>query len=651
VIYFRNVSLSFLDKQLFNEMNWTIHPKSRIGLVGDNGTGKTTLFRTILEQVHLDSGLIDIPDRKQKKIGYLPQDLVELDPLGLIDYLRKKSGIAELENSIRALEQQISTIKPNTHEYSELTRHYADKTAEFSARDGYAFEARAKQILKGFGFRESDFIKTCDLFSGGWKMRILLTSILLARPDIMLLDEPTNHLDTESMEWLESYIKDYPGTILVVSHDHFFLDKIATQIAELANRQIHIYKGNYSYYLAEKDRRLEALKKEMELQRAEIKKIEAFVDRFRYKASKATQVQSRIKMLEKFKDIKLAGSGRSVVMNFPEGKKSVKEVVKVSNLGHAYGDLTVFSGLNFSLFRGDKVAFVGVNGSGKSTLSRILSLSEQPATGSVTYGDGVNMAFFSQESSQNLNYANTIWEEVNTVPTSADDQVKRNLLGAFLFSGDDIFKSVGVLSGGEKSRLALLKIMLLDTNFLILDEPTNHLDIKTKDIFQNALIHYSGTVAIVSHDRYFLDHLVNKVFELKDGAMTDYPGNYSYFIEKRSQLAAVASQNSNGLQKALDKAQSPKDKKRIEAEERNRLSKIRSALKKELSATEEKIAKLEARKTANEQALCDPQTHRDPIKIKELNIDLKAVENELAQSYSLWTDLSCKLEEDDFVSG
>ncbi len=650
MIYFRNVSLSFLDKQLFDQINWTIHPKSRIGLVGDNGTGKTTLFRTILEQVHLDSGFIDIPDRKQKKIGYLPQDLVELEALGLIDYLRRKSGIAELEDSIRALEQQISIIKPNTHEYSELTRHYADKTAEFAVRDGYAFEARAKQILKGFGFREDDFVKTCDLFSGGWKMRILLTSILLARPDIMLLDEPTNHLDTESMEWLESYLKDYPGTILVVSHDHFFLDKIATQIAELANRQIHIYKGNYSYYLAEKDRRLEALKKEMELQRAEIKKIEAFVDRFRYKASKATQVQSRIKMLEKFKDIKLAGSGRSVVMNFPEGKKSVKEVVKVSNLGHAYGDLTVFSGLNFSLFRGDKVAFVGVNGSGKSTLSRILSLSEQPAAGSVTYGDGVNMAFFSQESSQNLNYANTIWEEVNTVPTSADDQVKRNLLGAFLFSGDDIFKSVGVLSGGEKSRLALLKIMLLDTNFLILDEPTNHLDIKTKDIFQNALIHYSGTVAIVSHDRYFLDHLVNKVFELKDGAMTDYPGNYSYFIEKRSQLAAVASQNSNGLQKALDKAQSPKDKKRIEAEERNRLSKIRSALKKELSATEEKIAKLEARKTANEQALCDPQTHRDAVKIRELQIDLKTVENELEQSYHIWTELSCKLEEDTSIS-
>ena len=646
MIYFRNVSLSFLDRQLFDDINWTIHLKGRIGLVGDNGTGKTTLFRAILDQVHLDSGFIDIPDRKQKKIGYLPQDLVELEATGLIDYLRKKSGIEELENTIRGLEHQISQAKPNTHEYSELTRHYADATAEFSARDGYAFEARAKQILKGFGFRENDFVKTCDLFSGGWKMRILLTSILLAKPDIMLLDEPTNHLDTESMEWLESYLKDYPGTILVISHDHFFLDKIATQIAELANRHIHVYKGNYTYYLAEKGRRREALLKEMELQKAQIKKIEEFVERFRYKASKAAQVQSRVKMLEKFKDIKLDGSARSIAMRFPEGKKSVKEVVRVSCLGHTYGDLTVFSGLNFSLFRGDKVAFVGVNGSGKSTLSRLLSLSEAPTGGVVKYGDGVNMAFFSQESSQNLNYSNTIWEEVNAVPSSADDQVRRNLLGAFLFSGDDIYKSVGILSGGEKSRLALLKIMLLDTNFLILDEPTNHLDIKTKDIFQNALIHYSGTVAIVSHDRYFLDHLVNKVFELKDGKIFDYPGNYSYFIEKRSQMTADVSQKDIREGKLADKTLTLKDKKRIEAEERNRLSKIKSAVKKELAAVEEKIAKLEARKADNEQSLCDPQTHRDAAKIKELQIDLKACENDLEQAYHLWTELSCKLEEE-----
>jgi ATP-binding cassette, subfamily F, member 3 len=651
VIYFRNVNLSFLDKKLFDNINWTIHPKSRIGLVGDNGTGKTTLFRAILEQVHLDSGTIDIPNRKQKTIGYLPQDLVELESIALIDFLKKKSGIAALEESIKDLEHQISQAGQNTPQYKKLSREYSDALAHFSAMDGYAFEARAKQVLKGFGFKESYFTQSCDLFSGGWKMRILLTSILLAKPDIMLLDEPTNHLDTESMEWLESYLKNYTGTIITVSHDHFFLDKIALQIAELSSCTIHIYKGNYSYYLTEKDRRHAALKKEMELQKAQIKKIEEFVERFRYKATKASQVQSRIKMLEKFSAVKLEAKSKSVTMKFPEGKKSAKEVVKAIDLGHNYGSLKVFGNLNFTLFRGDKVAFVGVNGSGKSTLSRLLSLSEQPSHGSVKYGDGVNMAFFSQESSQNLNYEKTIWEEINSVPTHASDQEKRNLLGTFLFSGDDIHKPISVLSGGEKSRLALLNIMLLDTNFLILDEPTNHLDVKTKDIFQNALINYHGTVAIVSHDRYFLDHLVNKVFELKDGSINDYHGNYSYFIEKRGQTDLPQKENiKTSEQNTKENVFKTKEQKKQEAEERNKLAKIKNACKKELTAVEQKIEILEAKKTQHETALCDPQTHKDSVKIKTINIELKNITAELENSYNVWTELHSKLEQLDVTN-
>jgi ATP-binding cassette subfamily F protein 3 len=645
LIYFRNVSLSFLDKKLFDNINWTIHPKSRIGLVGDNGTGKTTLFRAILAQVHLDSGIIDIPNRKQKTIGYLPQDLVELESINLIEFLKKKSGIAALEESIKDLEQQISQAKQNTHEYSKLTRAYADSSAHYNSRDGYAFEARAKQVLKGFGFRESDFAKNCELFSGGWKMRILLTSILLAQPQIMLLDEPTNHLDTESMEWLESYLKNYPGTIIVVSHDRFFLDKIATQIAELSSCRIHIYKGNYSYYLNEKERRHAALQKELELQKAQIKKIEEFVERFRYKATKASQVQSRIKMLEKFETVTLEPKEKNVTMKFPEGKKSAKEVVKAINLCHNYDDLNVFSGLNFTLYRGDKVAFVGVNGSGKSTLSRLLSLAEQPASGEIKYGDNVNTAFYSQESSENLNYKKTIWEEVNTVATKANDQERRNLLGAFLFSGDDIYKPVSILSGGEKSRLSLLKIMLLDTNFLILDEPTNHLDSKTKDIFQEALINYHGTIAIVSHDRYFLDRLVNKIFELKDGSINGYFGNYSYFIEKRSPTTIELKNDSPLKIAGKEQAFKNKEKKRLEAQERNKLFKIKSFWKKELASTEEKIQSLEARKAEHEYVLCDPQTHKNSSKIKKLNIELKDITSELEHCYIIWTELSYKLEQ------
>ncbi len=645
MIYLRNVSLSFLDKKLFENINWTIHPKSRIGLIGDNGTGKTTLLRAILDQVHLDTGIIDIPNRKNKTIGYLPQDLVELEAVNLIDYLKNKSGMAELEKSIRDLEGQISETRPPSVEYNRLARAYADATANFSARDGYAFEANAKQVLKGFGFKEEDFTKNCALFSGGWKMRILLASILLARPEIMLLDEPTNHLDTESMEWLESYLKDYSGTIIVISHDRFFLDKIVSQTAELAFCKINIFKGNYSFYLKQKEKRLAALKKEQELQKAQIKKIETFIERFRYKATKASQVQSRVKLLEKFAAVRVDAGSKSVAMTFPEGKKSVREVVKVAGLSHNYGSNQVFSDVNFTLFRGDKVAFVGLNGSGKSTLSRLLSRTEEPADGFVHYGDNVNMAFFSQESSQNLNYDRTIWEEVSLVPSSADDQQRRNLLGSFLFSGDDIYKTVSVLSGGEKSRLALLKLMLLDTNFLILDEPTNHLDLRTKDIFQEALINYSGTVAIVSHDRYFLDLLVNKIFELKDGKIQEYHGNYSYFIEKRTELTGEPTKAGKSNSQAGERPGKSKEAKRLAAEERNKLARIRNVCKKELASVEEKIAVLEKEKSAGEAALCNPQVHKDSAKVIALHRDLKKITAELEHSYSRWTELSLQLDE------
>lgn len=668
MIYLKNISLSFADRRIFDNITWMIPEKGRVGLVGDNGTGKTTLFKAILGLVDLDQGNIEIPNRKNRMIGYLPQDLVELEPFPLIDYLRKKSGIADLEKTLKNYESRISRCDPDSAEYHDILKVYEANAARFHAIEGYRFDAKAKQILNGFGFREKDFFKNCADFSGGWKMRILITLILLSAPDIMLLDEPTNHLDTESMEWLESYLKNYHGTLLTIAHDRIFLDKMVNQIVELSNHRLTVYKGNYSYYLAEKDRRLEVLKKQMALQRTEIKKTQEFIERFRFKATKAKQVQSRIKMLERFEVIELERKGKHVHLQFPEAPKSGKEVVSVRQVSKSYGEVNVFQFVDLTIQRGEKVALVGVNGAGKSTLARILSGTEEPSSGTVTYGLNVSMAFFSQESSQNLDYERTIWNEVNLTGSRSNDQEKRNLLGAFLFSGDDIYKEISVLSGGEKSRLALLKILLQDSNLLILDEPTNHLDLKTKEIFQNALLGYSGTVVIVSHDRFFLDRHVNRVIEIRNGQCYEYHGNYSYFIQKRSEMDAAVQgkadesnsqirvgsiQTGRGPMAQLPRSREltpgrrafkTKEEKRLEAEERNRLSRITKALKNELVTLESRISYLEEKKAENERILCAPDIHKEPQKIKQLSQELLDIVRELENLYPSWESVSKKLE-------
>jgi ATP-binding cassette subfamily F protein 3 len=483
----------------------------------------------------------------------------------------------------------------------------------------------------------------------------------------MLLDEPTNHLDTESMEWMESQLKDYHGMIITIAHDRVFLDKISGFIAELSGQKLEIYKGNYSYYLREKQRRKEALKKEMELQKAEIKRIRDFIERFRYKATKANQVQSRIKMLEKFDSIREKGEGKTVAIRFPESPKSGKEVLTVKGLAKAYGAHQVFHDLDFTLYRGEKAAVVGMNGAGKSTLARILSGAEEASAGKITAGLNVKSAFFSQESALNLDYDRTIQEEVNLVGTRSNDHERRNLLGAFLFSGDDVYKKISVLSGGEKSRLALLKILLADTNLLILDEPTNHLDIKTRDVFQNALLSYGGAILIVSHDRYFLDNLVGRVFELRDGICHEYNGNYSWFIEKRKEmqsaypLSTVAPPSSPhcappppppgereypypGKKGAEIKTKKTKDEKRSEAEKRNRIAKATAHLKRDLSKTEARISLLEGKKRETEGTLCTTEIYRQPELIRQMNLELKTIDAELEDLYWAWNDLTLKIE-------
>jgi len=648
MISLENISIDFPEKVLFDNLNWRIPRGSHIGLVGNNGTGKTTLFRTIVGFVQPDKGNITLP--RNRRIGYLPQDLIELKSnIDLISYLKEKSGIAKLEHSFKACEEHLTSLSAESNKYQAALKKYEKISNLFEIRGGYTFSTQAHKVLKGLGFREKDFTRQCTEFSGGWKMRIILASILLSSPDIVLLDEPTNHLDTESLEWLEGWLLNFSGTIIVISHDRYFMDKLMTQIAELAHQKLTIYQGNFSYYLKEKVKRQELLQKQVKNQQTKIAKIEAFIERFRYKNTKAAQVQSRIKMLEKMQTIKIEKAAKKATIYFPKCPRSGDKVVSVENLTKKYEEISVFSDLNFSLHRGEKIALVGVNGAGKSTLSRLISKRERPTVGTVHLGHKVNLAFFSQESFENLNYNNSIWEEISDESSSMTTGERRNLLGAFLFSGDAIYIPISVISGGEKSRLALVKILMQESNFLILDEPTNHLDIVTKELFQQALLKYNGTILIVSHDRFFLDNLITRVIEIRDGRIYDYPGNYSYFIEKRAQLLAETVSDDLSTKRVEQSKLKVKTldnlRKRKEAEERNRIYRQNKDILDKLKSVEEKMKFLKESKANIEAQLCDPVILKDSKKVQTLMIDLKKYNLELNNLTKSRKKLTLKISE------
>ena len=462
-------------------------------------------------------------------------------------------------------------------------------------------------------------------------MRIAMAGLLLSSPDVLLLDEPTNHLDTESMEWLEGWLRTHKGAVVAVSHDTRFLENMAGSIADLERGTITLYPFSYDEYTAAKAQSRELLEKAFARQQSEIRHIESFIDRFRYKATKAAQVQSRIKQLEKIERIELAQGAKSVKLTIPEAPPSGREVLKVSGLAKFYDGVRVFEGVNFSVERGERVALVGVNGAGKSTLLRLLSLTEAPTSGTVKLGHNVKFSYYSQESAQNINYSHTVWEEARSVSSKLNDIERRNLLGAFLFSGDEIFKPASVLSGGEKARLALYKLMLESTNFLILDEPTNHLDADTRGIVERALLKYQGTLLIVSHDRHFLDALAERVLEIRDGSLYDYPGNYSWFLEKREQTLP----NDADTPKPSAKPKSPKNDDN---------TKLIHETKRGISQCERDISGHEARIAEIDGALCQQETLKDSQRVQSLMTERANLDRELAGLYSRWEELSLKLD-------
>jgi ATP-binding cassette subfamily F protein 3 len=530
----------FGHKLLFEGADWMITPRDRVGLVGANGTGKSTLMKVLSGMESLDYGTLSTA--KGVSAGYLPQDGLTLS--GRTVFAECMSVFRELqamEKEMEDLTSRMSEIDHASAEYSQIADRYHHIQHEFQTRDGYALDAQVGSVLTGLGFGKDDWNRLTDEFSGGWQMRLALAKLLLQQPNLLLLDEPTNHLDLEARNWLEDYLTHYPGAFVLISHDRYFLDVTVNKIAEIWNKRIHLYTGNYDKYLAQKTQRLEQLEAAYKNQRDRIEQLEVFINRFRYTATKAKQVQSRIKELEKIERIEIPVEEKTIQFSFPQPKPSGRIVAQFSGVAKSYGAKTVFTDVSFMIERGDRIALVGTNGAGKSTLIKLLAQQEALSKGEYSHGHNVEADYFAQDQYKELDAGARVLDDLGEISRHSTETELRNLLGCFLFSADDVFKRIGVLSGGERNRYALLRMLLHPANFLLLDEPTNHLDMRAKDVLLDALSKYTGTVVLVSHDRYFIDRLATRIFQVGEGKVEVYPGNYEDYLW-RKQGGAIAMQ-------------------------------------------------------------------------------------------------------------
>src|ERR1700694_4632302 len=523
----------FGPKLLFENLNWMITPKDRAGLVGANGSGKTTLLKILAGIETLDYGGIGIT--RGISAGYLPQDGLSLSGRTVFaECMSVFSSLQEMEQEMEDLTRKMSELDPAGPEYSQVADRFHQIDSEFRNRDGYAIEAQVGTVLAGLGFPHAEWSKRTEEFSGGWQMRIALAKLLLEKPNLLLLDEPTNHLDLEARNWLEQYLTGYPFAFVLISHDRYFLDVTVNKTVEIWNRGIHFYSGNYEKYIAQKNERRTQLEAAYKNQRERIEQLEAFISRFRYQATKAKQVQSRIKELEKIERIEIPPDEKTIHFRFPQPKPSGRVVAEFKGVSKSYGPKHVFSGANFVIERGDRIALVGVNGAGKSTLIKILAGAEPVTSGEYTLGHNAQPDYFAQDQYKELNPNVDLLDDLGSVAPRATNTQLRGVLGCFLFSEDDVFKRIGVLSGGERNRYALARMLMMPSNFLLLDEPTNHLDMRAKDVLLTALQEYTGTVIFVSHDRYFIDKLATRVFEIENGEVTIFPGNYEDYQWRKS---------------------------------------------------------------------------------------------------------------------
>jgi ATP-binding cassette, subfamily F, member 3 len=530
----------FGHKLLFENTDWLITPRDRVGLVGANGTGKSTLMKVLAGLDTFDYGSLIVA--KGTTAGYLPQDGLSLSGRTVFaECMAVFSDLRSMEVEMEALLHKFSELDHASPEYADVADRYHSMEHEFRTRDGYSIEAEVGRVLMGLGFRKEDWERQTEEFSGGWQMRLALAKLLLQKPNLLLLDEPTNHLDLEARNWLEEYLHDYPHALVLISHDRYFLDVVVNKIAEIWNKRFWFYTGNYDKFLAQKTQRNEQLQAAYKNQRDRIEQLEVFINRFRYQATKAKQVQSRIKELEKIERIEVPPEEKTIHFSFPQPKPSGRIVAEFIDVAKTYPakpgtnghEKEVFRNVDFMIEKGDRIALVGVNGAGKSTLIKILAGTERPTQGEYKLGHNVEADYFAQDQYKELDADARMIDDLGAASPRSTQTELRSLLGCFLFSEDDVFKKIGVLSGGERGRYALLRLLLHPANFLLLDEPTNHLDLRAKDVLLESLMEYIGTVVFVSHDRYFIDKLATRVFEIGDGKVEVYPGNYEDYLWRK----------------------------------------------------------------------------------------------------------------------
>ena len=633
VLSCNNLNKSFGIDTILENVSFTVNEYDKVGIIGVNGTGKTTLFKILSGIYGYDSG--DIYLGKGVEIGYLEQN-TNFHSEGTIfeEVLEVFKDLIEMETYLRDLEVKIAneSSNPNSKELEKIMNEYSNKLEKFSELNGYGYKSEAKGVLKGLGFSDEDMDKKINILSGGEKTRVLLAKLLLKNPSLLLLDEPTNHLDSEAIEWLEVFLKQYKGTVIIISHDRYFLDQVVNRVFEIHNKKLRTYNGNYSKFIE-----LSKVEKELELkkfedQQKEIKKQEESIDRLKaYGREKhLKRARSKEKMLDKVEVLDRPEMYRKKAnIKFSPSVTSGNDVLEARDISMGYGDRTLFRNLNLNIYRGEKVALIGPNGAGKSTLFKIIMNNLQPLTGSVKLGTNVHVDYFHQEQ-KTLNLDNTIIDEIWNDHPQLTQTTLRTMLGAFLFEDEEVFKKISTLSGGERARVAILKLILSNSNFLLLDEPTNHLDIDSKEVLEEALLNYEGTLFTISHDRYFLNTVIDKILVLDENGITEYLGNYDYYIEKKKQaqeMSIVATTEEKTKTQLKDEKRKEREQRELEKKARVK----RQNIEKEIEEVELKIEELDV-------LMCQEEVYSNPEKAKEVSQNKSDLEDRLSQLYEEWEE-------------